>query len=260
MSSPRVPKSAFLSSDGDMRPPQPGLWTSLYAHRDSWAAMGTAVLGSLIVAAGQLPLGMSPVEPRVPTAVELIELPPPLTTEAPPPPPPVPRPAVKPMPVPQVPQIAVARAPLPETAQTVSVPEAPREMPNAKASPTPATEPAKAVDAPAKPTAEAAPAPRSNPAAEGSYQSGARAGIEKQKRYPEEALQMNMSGVVTVVYVISREGRLIRTEVEKSSGYSLLDRAALDAVRRARFDPIPADAWIGSKEQTFRTRIEFSIN
>lgn len=101
--------------------------------------------------------------------------------------------------------------------------------------------------------------PRSNPAAEGGYQARARALIDRNKNYPEDALQMSMTGSVVVAYVIDRGGRLIRAEVDRSSGHSLLDQAALRAVRRTRFEPIPEDAWVALKEQVFRTRIEFNL-
>ncbi|HWR78322.1 MAG TPA: energy transducer TonB [Thiobacillus sp.] len=101
--------------------------------------------------------------------------------------------------------------------------------------------------------------PRSNPAAEGGYQARARALIERNKSYPEEAMQMGMTGSVVVAYVIDRDGRLVRAEIERPSGYSLLDHAALRAVRRTRFEPIPEDAWVALKEQIFRTRIDFNL-
>ena len=101
--------------------------------------------------------------------------------------------------------------------------------------------------------------PRSNPAAEGGYQARARALIERNKNYPEEALQMSMTGSVVIAYVIDRDGRLVRAEIDRSSGHSLLDQAALRAVRRARFEPMPADAWIALTEQVFRTRIDFNL-
>ncbi len=71
---------------------------------------------------------------------------------------------------------------------------------------------------------------------------------------------MNMAGSVVVAYVIGRDGQLVRATIERSSGYSLLDQAALRAVRKARFDPIPEDAWVNVKEQLFRTRIDFKMD
>lgn len=70
---------------------------------------------------------------------------------------------------------------------------------------------------------------------------------------------MGMTGSVVIVYVIGRDGRLVRAEIEKSSGHSLLDQAALQAVRRARFGPMPEDAWVALMEQVFRTRIVFNL-
>lgn len=251
----------------------PTLWTSSgwFVHRDNLALFGTVMVTAVVALAAQRVDLQRHVQPEQLTVVDLVELPIPLPPEpepepepqTPPPAPPPPRPTPpvpQPLPPTPAPPVKLA-APLAPTANTVSMAERPPEPPRATeapATPAPAPRPAPA-PVPAAVEEPVAP-PRSNAAAEGAYRSGARAGVERQKRYPEEALQMNMTGNVTVVYVVSREGRLVRAEVERSSGYSLLDRAALDAVRRARFEPMPSDAWIGAKEQTFRTVIEFAMN
>lgn len=231
----------------------------LYDHRHSWALIGTIGFAFVVGLAAQVFHMDHPAASPPATTVDLIELPaqtfiPRARTEPPPPPPPVVRHEPPPSPV------QVAKQALRETAQTIAVatpkqdaaPIAPRQPVEPPAAPAPQVD--------IKTAAAPLVAPQSNAKAEGVYQAAARAGIERQKRYPEEALQMNMTGVVALIYSISREGRLIRADVEKSSGYALLDRAALDAVRRTRFESMPDDAWAGLKEQTFRTRIEFSIH
>lgn len=180
-----------------------------------------------------------------PVTVRLVEIP-----EVPPP---------APMPEPTHPPQA---KPLPPTPQPTPKIETAPPLPTPAPAPVveiPPPAPKLATQPPPQPVASA-PAPRSNPAAEGAYQAKARAYIEKNKQYPEEALQMNMSGSVVVLYVIGRDGKLIRAEVERSSGHSLLDQAALRAVRKARFDPMPDDAWVTQKEQAFRTRIDFTVD
>ena len=117
-------------------------------------------------------------------------------------------------------------------------------------------EPPKTVEPPAPQPQPA----RSNPAAESGYQARARAEIDKQKRYPEEAQQLGMSGVVVVSYSIARDGHLLHAEIAQSSGFKLLDQAALQAVQHTRFEAMPADAWISTKEQSFRTRIAFTLD
>lgn len=232
----------------------------LYDHRHRWAFLGTVGFACVMGLAAQLFQIDRATPPLAATTVDLIELPAQTAiaqerTDPPPPRPPLVRHEITP-PSP----VQVAKHVLQETAQTIAV-AAPKQdaapiAPQQPAEPPPAPAPPATV----KPTAAPPVAPQSNAGAEGAYQAAARTGIERQKRYPEEALQMNMTGVVTLIYSISREGRLIRVDVEKSSGYALLDRAALDAVRRTRFESMPDDAWVGLKEQVFRTRIEFSIH
>ncbi|MBE7446342.1 MAG: energy transducer TonB [Planctomycetia bacterium] len=48
---------------------------------------------------------------------------------------------------------------------------------------------------------------------------------------------MRQEGLVMLTVVIDRKGMPVKVEVEQSSGYQLLDKAALEAVRRWRFQP-----------------------
>jgi TonB family protein len=232
----------------------------LYDHRHRWAFIGTVGFACVMVLAAQV-FHIEHAAPSLPaTTVDLIELPAltaiqPARTE-----PPAPRPPLVRHETPPPSLVQVAKQALQETAQTIAVAPPKQDVapmaPQQPVEPPPAPVPRADIKTAATPPV----APQSNARAEGVYQAAARAGIERHKRYPDEALQMNMTGVVTLTYSISREGRLIRVDVEKSSGYALLDRAALDAVRRTRFESMPEDAWMGLKEQTFRTRIEFSIH
>lgn len=66
-----------------------------------------------------------------------------------------------------------------------------------------------------------------------------RSKIEHAKRYPRGT---NASGQVSLAISISRTGALLGVSLQRSSGNSALDRAALDAVRRAgRFPPAPRE-------------------
>lgn len=230
----------------------------LYDHRHRWAFIGTVGFACAMGLSAQVFQIEHAASSLPATTVDLIELPAPAAiqparTEPPPPRPPLVRHETPP-PSP----VQVTKQALQETAQTIAI--APPKQDVAPMAPQqPEPPPAPVPHAEIKMAATPPAAPQSNARAEGVYQAAARAGIERQKRYPDEALQMNMTGVVTLIYSISREGRLIRVDVEKSSGHALLDRAALDAVRRTRFESMPDDAWVGMKEQTFRTRIEFSI-
>lgn len=228
----------------------------LYERRESVALIVSALIVSSMVYAMNTISMERPATKSSPVMVSLVELP-----ETPPPPPPepearadqpVPKPVQPqpPVPMPSIPQIETA-PPSPALAP-VPVVDIPPPMP------IPMVQPPVPVDT--TPVSVAMPqAPRSNPAAEGGYQARARALIERNKSYPEEALQMSMTGSVVVAYVIDRDGRLVRAEIDRSSGHSLLDQAALRAVRRARFEPMPEDAWVALKEQLFRTRIDFNL-
>lgn len=54
--------------------------------------------------------------------------------------------------------------------------------------------------------------------------------------YPLGARHRGEEGVVTITAVLSPEGRVLDARTAQSSGYESLDRAALKAMRRARFN------------------------
>jgi protein TonB len=57
------------------------------------------------------------------------------------------------------------------------------------------------------------------------------------KVYPEASRSLDESGVVQVGVLVDEKGRAAEVRLERSSGYSRLDRAALTAARGARFNP-----------------------
>lgn len=58
-----------------------------------------------------------------------------------------------------------------------------------------------------------------------------------QPRYPPELLAARVTGIVKLRVRVGRDGRVSRASVYRSSGRQALDQAALDAVRRWRFEP-----------------------
>ncbi len=67
--------------------------------------------------------------------------------------------------------------------------------------------------------------------------------IESKKRYPIAAQRSGVEGRAGVRMTILKNGKLEKVEIVESSGYEILDRAALRSVRRATpFPPIPEDA------------------
>jgi len=76
--------------------------------------------------------------------------------------------------------------------------------------------------------------------------------------YPEEAQRRHQQGQVTVMIYINEAGVLDKVEIVKSSGYPLLDAAAVKAVKESQFNAEFVGAIpVGSlAEQTFTFRLE----
>ncbi|TLX22178.1 energy transducer TonB [Thermomonas fusca] len=97
----------------------------------------------------------------------------------------------------------------------------------------PASDQPRIIDAPVRPApppvAQAAPAP------------GDRAQPQPLStpapRYPREALRMGAGGTVRITVTVAADGSVERQELTDSSGNRHLDRAALETVRRWRFQP-----------------------
>lgn len=62
--------------------------------------------------------------------------------------------------------------------------------------------------------------------------------IQKFKLYPEEARRQGMEGETIIRVRIDRRGNIHHYLLERSTGYPLLDRAAIDMIRRS--NPVPA--------------------
>ena len=87
--------------------------------------------------------------------------------------------------------------------------------------PAPAPVPVFTPPAPAIAADRATPVPLSNPA----------------PRYPQEALRRGIQGSVQVRAMVAADGSVERLELARGSGNKHLDRAAMEAVRRWRFQP-----------------------
>ena len=63
---------------------------------------------------------------------------------------------------------------------------------------------------------------------------------DKGQFYPEEARRQGIEGEALVLLIIDPSGNVVAARIEQSSGYRILDDAALSAVRSLR--SLPADA------------------
>lgn len=70
--------------------------------------------------------------------------------------------------------------------------------------------------------------------------------IEKKQRYPIMAMRSHQEGTVEVSFLLERSGLLLECHITRSCGHSLLDRAALAAVKEVgRFPPFPDEIKLG---------------
>jgi len=59
--------------------------------------------------------------------------------------------------------------------------------------------------------------------------------------YPREARRLGQKGAVELRFMIDADGAVSQAEVQKSSGYPLLDEAGLAAIRLCKFQPAVKD-------------------
>lgn len=163
----------------------------------------------------------SAVAEAAPLFVELIAAPVPQPQPEPPAPPPPPVPRMPPPPAPVIAAAARAEAPA-----AFVVPEPPP-------APAPAEPPAAPVAVVAAPAPAAPPpaAPRELPASAIQY-------LEPPEPvYPRASRRMGEAGLVVVRVFVGTDGLPKQLQLLQSSGFSRLDEAAIEGVRRARFQP-----------------------
>jgi len=181
----------------------------------------SALLHGFLLHSGRV--GVSPAAPAAKeseTTVILLEEP----EQVPEMPPPVPEPEPLPEPAPILPpeppeEEEVLSAPKAEAPPAPPLPKPPASQPRKPQKETPRPEPSP------RPAARAADEPRPvivrNPA----------------PRYPEFARRKGWEGRVVVRVSVDANGRPTQTVISKGSGYSVLDQAALQAVKTWRFRP-----------------------
>jgi protein TonB len=95
---------------------------------------------------------------------------------------------------------------------------------------------------------------RPGPGGEGSGEGGGSTslptgGYQVKPRYPDSARRQGIEGTVVVKAYVTEQGRVEQVQVEQSAGHSDLDRAAVEAVGRWRFEPArrgrqPVAMWV----------------
>jgi protein TonB len=106
--------------------------------------------------------------------------------------------------------------------------------------------------------AQSAAAPRAglNGAAVADWKSEIVMRIMSEKEYPEEARAQGASGTAVVAFSVGASGGIRSVRLARSSGSSILDRAAVETVRRA--NPVPP-APAGVPGGSFTVPIRFSV-
>jgi protein TonB len=128
-------------------------------------------------------------------------------------------------------------------------------MPVPESAPKPAemTVPAPKSEPPPPPVVQAVVIPQPRPLEEYISITEPKYARRVQAIYPDEAQRRHQQGSVTVMIYINESGALDKVEIVKSSGYPLLDAAAVKAVKQSEFSAQLVDAiQVGSRaEQTF---------
>jgi len=168
------------------------------------------------------------------------------------PPIPVPEPAVEPQvqplvplpplpPMPDIPLPKVEPSPAPRPAVVIPKPPPPVKQNPVERPPQVKTEqpPPPAAPAVTAPPAPAAAPPAGNPGApRASWQAQLVAWLERYKRYPRLAQEQRQEGTVYLRFTMDRAGHVLSAQIEKGSGFSLLDEEVTALIQRAQ--PLPA--------------------
>lgn len=219
----------------------------VFRNRESAARLSALFVGILIIV-GQTTMVIFPQQSRreEPIRINFEEMPkPPVPRRHPDPPKPQPRKVTR--------KVQTRKVVVPVRKQVAEMP-VPAVAPHVVSVPTPTNHVAAPAPYAAKPRVV------SNGESEANFAKSVREKIEANKVYPAEAQSLGMTGTVTLRYVIDRSGKLLEVEVTSSSGSKLLDQAALQAVRKTIFQPIPEDAWVGEAKKAFMTKIIFELD
>ena len=165
------------------------------------------------------------------------------------------------MPAPPAEPIAAAEPPISAPVEAAAemraaVVEEPAAAAAQPAPPPPPTRPQRAIAA-AKPVAATTPAAR---AAGSTGRTMAKPDYLRNPppQYPAESRKLREQGVVLLRVAVTAAGRAAEVQLQRSSGYSRLDEAALKAVRRWEFKP--ARAGLTAVACTVEVPVRFGLN
>lgn len=201
-----------------------------HRFRHHWLGLGLVVLlHALLLWVLQSGLGRT-VTRQAQVVVDAVLL----SEDKPAPPPPAPLP---PRPIP-----AVTKTP----ALPTVVPSVPTVTPAPNAvTVAPAAAPAGPQALPAGAVSPAVPAPRAEPVRTAA---GVNAANCEKPEYPGASRRLEEEGTVHLRFLVGVDGKVIQSEIEKSSGYRRLDEAARAGLARCQFRPATVD---GKPEQAW---------
>jgi periplasmic protein TonB len=164
-------------------------------------------------------------------------------------PPPEPPPEPQPPPEPEIPKLAPSPAPHP--AVTLRAPQPPKpKIKQVERPPVTQREPLPAAPPPPATTPHSTVsqgAATSTSSVRVTWQAQLVAWLEKYKRYPRAAQEQREQGVVYLRFAIDRQGRVLSSQINKSSGFELLDDEVLALVQRAQPVPSPPPEVTGDR-------------
>jgi protein TonB len=243
-------------------------------HRSSQARLAATLLISIVLHAalfGVLPRIGEEKPPQQPVlSVELLKPPPKPLPPPPPPEPPKPepvkeKPKTEKKPLPPPPKIQPAPAPkvepqvLPPVPNPMPEPAKPSPPPVMTAPPTPESPKEAAPVVPAtEPARPKGPSEQDLENARGNYGSLLSREFAKYKQYPRLAQMRGWQGTVKVELHIDASSNIRSSSVIESSNYEVLDKQALEMVRKATPLPQPPEALRG-REFTIIVPINFRL-
>jgi protein TonB len=132
-----------------------------------------------------------------------------------------------------------------------------RVLPAVAAAPAPVLPAVAAAPAPVLPAVAATPALGESAAPALGSQPWLRALAQPAPHYPHAARRRRAEGIAWLRVDLAASGQVRRVALERTSGHRDLDRAALAAVRRWRFAPLPEE--VEASDLWFRVPVEFRL-